>query len=50
MLKDTEQGSEETGKIVEIASGVMWEVLNPGLRESLLQHLGSDCIFISEER
>lgn len=31
MLKDMEQGTEETSKIIEIAAGVMWEVLDWGL-------------------
>lgn len=49
MLKDMEQRTEETGKIIEIAAGVMCEVLSWGLRESSEEHPGSGCILVSEE-
>ena len=49
MLKDTEQRTEETGKIIQIAAGVMWEVLNWGPRESSEEHPGSGCILVSAE-
>ena len=48
MLKDMEQKAEVTGKIIEIAAGDMWEVLNWRLRQSL-EHAGSGSIVVSEE-
>lgn len=50
MLKNMEQGTRETDKIVETAARILWEVLKRRLRESLLQHPGSDCTFISEDK